>query len=385
VTAISSSEGHVRGSVQGRFETVRQLLEQAVGMQPGWSGSVAVYLEGDLVVDLWAGPSYDATSLQFAYSSTKGAASLCLALLIDRGELDPDRAVSAYWPEFAEDGKKDISVRWLLSHQAGLVSVDGGFTLQEYIEHTELAGRLARQPPYWKPGQGHGYHPLTWGTLVDELTRRVTGTSLGEFFEAEIRQPHAIDFFLGLPDEEQSRVVVSVEQSSRADDPRGWPTGTLALLALNADCRFPSLSELERSPYARAAALPAVSGVGSARGLAKLYATAITGCGNRPLLSTRTTRAIGTPQVHGPDLVLPFETSFGLGFQTPTSRLPLAGAGSFGHDGYAGSIGLCSPRHGLTLGFFTDHVPLPYGGADRLAEAVVHAVTHSTRKGEVRE
>jgi CubicO group peptidase (beta-lactamase class C family) len=374
VTAVSSSQGRVRGSVQDRFQIVRELLEQAVETRPGWSGSVAVYLEGDLVVDLWGGPSYDAKSLQFAYSSTKGAASLCLALLVERGELDPDRAVSAYWPEFAEAGKKDIPVRWLLSHQAGLVSVDGGFTLDEYIEHTVLAGRLARQRPHWKPGQGHGYHPLTWGTLVEELTRRVTGTSLGEFFETEIRQPHAIDFFLGLPDKEHSRVVGSVEQSSHADDPHDWPTGSLALLALNADSQFPSLSDLERSPRAWAAALPAVSGVGSARGLAKLYATAITGCGSSPLLSTQTTKAIGTAQVDGPDLVLPFETSFGLGFQTPTSRLPLVGNDSFGHDGYAGSIGLCSPRHGLTLGFFTDHVPLPYGGADPLAEAVVNAV-----------
>ena len=124
----------------------------------------------------------------------------------------------------------------------------------------------------------------------------------------------------------------------------------------------------------RSAALPAVSGVGSARGLAKLYATTVTGCGGPPLLSSQTTTAIGMAQVHGPDLVLPFVTGFGLGFQTPTSRLPLAGAGSFGHDGYAGSIGLCSLRHGLAVGFFTDHVPLPYGGADPLVERLINAV-----------
>jgi CubicO group peptidase (beta-lactamase class C family) len=372
--AIGSAEGRVRGWVQDRFQNVSALFEEAVENRPGWSGSLAVYVEGDLVVDLWGGPSYDEKSLQLSYSSTKGAASLCLARLIDRGDLDPDRAVAAYWPEFAAAGKKDISVRWLLSHQAGLVSVDGGFTLDEYIEHTELAGRLACQRPYWKPGEGHGYHPLTWGTLVDELTRRIMGISLGELYEAEIRRPHAIDFFLGLPDTEQSRVVSSVEQSARADDPHDWPTAGLALLALNTDSTFPTLSHLERSRRVRGAALPAVSGVGSARGLAKLYAAFITGCGGQPLLSMRTTSAIGTPQVHGSDRVLPFVTSFGLGFQTPTSRLPLAGPGSFGHDGYAGSIGLCSPRHGLALGFFTDHVPLPYGGADPLVEELINAV-----------
>ena len=360
--------------MQDRFQNVPELFEEAVESRPGWSASLAVYIEGEPVVDLWSGPSYDANSLQLGYSSTKGAASLCLALLIDRGELDPDRAVSAYWPEFAEAGKKDIPVRCLLSHQAGLVSVDGGFTLDQYIEHTDLAGRLARQRPYWNPGQGHGYHPLTWGTLVDELTRRATGSSIGELYEAEIRRPQAIDFYLGLPDECQSRVVCSVDQSARADDPHDWPTGDLALLALNADSDFPTLSDLERSPRVRASALPAVSGVGSARGLAQLYAACVTGCGGPPLLSTRTTSAIGTPQVHGADLVLPFATSFGLGFQTPTSRLPLAGPGSFGHDGYAGSIGLCSPRHGLALGFFTDHVPLPYGGADPVGQGLVDAV-----------
>ena len=214
--AIGSSKRRVRGSAQDGFQAVRELFEEAVENRPAWSGSLAVYFEGDLVVDLWGGPSYDATSLQFGYSSTKGAASLCLALLIERGQLDPDRAVSAYWPEFAQAGKKDIPVRWFVSHQAGLVSVDGGFTLDEYIEHTALAARLARQRPYWKPGHAHGYHPLTWGTLVDELTRRVTGITLGEFYEAEIRRPHAIDFFLGLPD----AIAVARRRQRRTDRSR---------------------------------------------------------------------------------------------------------------------------------------------------------------------
>ena len=189
--AIASPEGRVRGSVQGRFRIVRELFEEAVKGRPGWSGSVAVYLDGDLVVDLWGGPSYRRDELSvrlFVYE--RGGVPVPRAA-IDRGQLDPDRAVSAYWPEFAQAGKKDVPVRWLLSHQAGLVSVDGGFTIGEYTEHSALAERLARQQPYWKPGQGHGYHPLTWGTLVDELTRRVTGISLGEFYETELRQPHA--------------------------------------------------------------------------------------------------------------------------------------------------------------------------------------------------
>jgi CubicO group peptidase (beta-lactamase class C family) len=327
-----------------------------------------------LVVDLRGGAAYREDRIQFAYSSTKGVAALCLALLIEQGLLDPDSPVADYWPEFAAAGKQDIPVRWLLSHQAGLISVDGGYTLDEYVEHNALAERLAAQAPAWAPGSGHGYHALTWGTLVDELTRRVAKLSLGEFYDAQLREPDGVDFFLGLPAGETDRVTYSVPPDADADDPERWPTAELAQRALQPGPLFPSLTEIEHNRRARSAALPAVSGVGSARGLATLYALCTTGIGGPPKLSAATTEAVATEQVRGPDLVLPFETSFGLGFQTPNARLPLAGIGSFGHDGFAGSLGLASPAHRLAFGFFTNQIPAPYGGADPAATELVNVL-----------
>jgi len=376
--ATSQSQGQRHalafGSVRPGFEHVRTVFEARLQKTPDWGGAFAAYVNGELVVDLWGGETYAADSLQCGYSSTKGAASLCLALLQEHRELDPNRCVADYWPEFAAAGKRNIPVRWLVSHQAGLAAVEGGFTLDEYIEHTQLAHRLALQAPLWPPGKTHGYHPLTWGTLVDELVRRVTGEPLGAFYEREIRCPNGIEFYLGLPESQDGRVVHSRAQG-RADDSRNSPNPQLLRAALNLDTGFPEPKAMELDRKVRAAALPAVSGIGSARGLARLYATCIDEVGHGPLLSADTTAAVATPQTSGPDWILPFETSFGLGFQTPSTRMPLAGPGSFGHDGFAGSLGFASPNHSrLAIGFFTDHVPKPDGGADAITQDLTRAL-----------
>jgi CubicO group peptidase (beta-lactamase class C family) len=348
------------------FEQVQHAFEQALSTRPGWSGAVAAYLQGDPVVDLWGGPDYAEDSLQYVYSSTKGAAAICLGLLIERGLLDPDASVASYWPEFAAKGKRDLPVRWLLSHQAGLVGVDGGYSLEEYIAHTPVSERLAAQEPYWLPGSGHGYHALTFGTLVDELSLRITGDRIGGFFSAEIAGLLGAEFFIGLPESEDHRVVLGNPLAEA--DSRVWPNPELLERTLNIRPGFPELDEMEKLREVRAAALPAVSGICSARGLARLYAACIGEVGGHPrLLGPQTVAKVSAVQVDGPDLILPQRRSFGLGFQLPADELlPFAGPGSFGHDGRGGSLGYASPRHGLSFGFITNHTPPPFGGADPL-------------------
>lgn len=365
------------GHIDPAYVRLREIFDRALASRPGWGGMVAAYVDGTLAVDLWGGPGYSEDSVQFAYSSTKGVASLCLALLIDSGDLQPDAPVARYWPEFAQAGKAHIPVRWLLSHQAGLIAVEGGYTIDEYIDHDALAQRIAAQTPAWEPGRGHGYHALTFGTLVDELVRRIAGISLASFYNAELRDPNDVDFFLGLPASNLPLVTYSQPPDPADDDPAMWPATELAQTALNPGPLFPALTDLERTPQAQLAALPAISGIGSARGLAKLYALCVTGTDVPPRLSPETITAVATTQAQGNDLILPFETSFGLGFQTPNKRLPLAGGASFGHDGFAGSLGLTSPEHRLSLGFFTNEIPIPYGGAHPIALELVNSLIQS--------
>jgi CubicO group peptidase (beta-lactamase class C family) len=300
------------------------------------------------------------------WSCSKGAASLVAALAVDRGLLDPDALVSRYWPEFAHGGKGGVTVTQLLSHQAGLVSVDGGASFGELVGKGQLADRLAGQRPQWPPGTAHGYHALTFGVLIGELLQRIVGSSLQEQFETEMREPIDAPMYLGLPESEESRVLRCHPSRYRvAQATQDNPVVRAGLLeAAVAVHGVPDAlgSDWIQSRPVRAFGHPAVGGVGNARGLACMYARCVTGTANAaPLLRADTIERIRRPQAEGWDLCLPFETRFGLGFQLDSTISPMAGSGSFGHDGAAGSIGFAHPERRLAFGFVSDHAPPPPG------------------------
>ena len=151
--------------------------------------------------------------MQLVFSTTKGAAALCANLLAQRGELDVDAPVATYWPEFKAAGKEDIPVRWLLCHKAGLPYVDVPMTLEEALAWDPVIRALEAQAPVWEPGTAHGYHATTYGWLVGEVVRRITGKSIGTFFADEIAGPLGLEFWIGLPDAEQHRVAPLVRRS----------------------------------------------------------------------------------------------------------------------------------------------------------------------------
>ena len=157
--------------------------------------------------------------LMCVYSSSKGAVAVCVALLVDDQHLDLDDRVARYWPEFAAEGKGDITVRVALSHQAGLVGLSGGYTVDELVAHTPIAERLAAMHPLWRPGSAHGYHGITIGTLVDELIRRITGTTFRDFYARRVRAALGIDLYFGIGEARPAanRVVQSNRQSCRRD------------------------------------------------------------------------------------------------------------------------------------------------------------------------
>ena len=208
----------VQGSCEAGFEQVREEFERNFAERGELGASVCVVVDGNVVVDLWGGIADEASgrpwerdTLNVICSCTKGATALCGNVLIDRNQLDPDRPVADYWPEFAKNGKQSIPVRQVFNHQSGVAHwqpqlPDGGVCDWESVIHA-----LEDTTPFWPPGTRQGYHGFSIGYLVGELVRRVTGRSVGTFFHDEVAQPLGLDFWIGLPEEIEPRVATTVE------------------------------------------------------------------------------------------------------------------------------------------------------------------------------
>ncbi len=209
----------------------------------------SLHVSGRKVVDIWGGfcdreatKPYDQDTLQLVFSTTKGATAMCANLLAQRGQLDLSAPVSTYWPEFAQAGKADLPVLYLLTHQAGLPAVDATMSAAEAQAWDPMVEALAAQEPFWKPGTAHGYHAVTYGWLVGEVVRRITGRSIGAYFAEEIAGPLGVEFWIGLPEEHEHRVapvsggaVVGPEGAASAS---GDFASTLLARALNAGGAF---------------------------------------------------------------------------------------------------------------------------------------------------
>jgi CubicO group peptidase (beta-lactamase class C family) len=386
--------GQMSGMVLPRYEPVRQLFESMLGEDADYSAGLCAYVAGEKVIDLVGGPHLGATSLVPVFSSTKGAAGICMALLIDRGQLDLDATVSSYWPEFAAAGKQHVTVRQLLSHQAGLVTVDGGISLTELLGHTEVAERLASQRPFWYPGAAHGYHSVTIGTLADELVRRITGESLSAFYEANVRQPAGADFYVGLPETEIGRVLPVLPQLDPTGEQMDWmalasgPWTLMRVLMGDGRTDFPrDPRDLANNPDVWRVGPPAVGGLATAAGLAAVYALTITGITGisgtharvARLLSPQTVAAVSQLQTRGPDMVLGVERAFAIVFQKPIPILPFGSYWAFGHDGAGGSMAFADPQYGMAFGYVPARMTWP-GGADPRAHTLAAAIRECVTK-----
>ena len=201
----------IMGDVAPGWEAVADVLAESIESGEDVGASVAVYHRGERVVDIAGGSftpeggAYDRDTLQLVFSTTKGITAIAVAMCVQRGLLDYDERVATYWPEFAAEGKGDATVAQLLSHQCGLITVDG-LTLAEALDWDTVTGRLAATKPEWAIGSGHGYHAVTYGWLAGELVRRVDGRSLGQFVAEEIVAPLGVELWIGLPEALEPRV-----------------------------------------------------------------------------------------------------------------------------------------------------------------------------------
>jgi CubicO group peptidase (beta-lactamase class C family) len=338
--------------------------------------AVSVYRHGQLVVDLWGGIAdpaigrpWERDTMQIVYSTTKAATTACALLLVQRGELDLDTPVATYWPEFAAEGKQDLPVRWLLTHQAGLVALDRPVARLDALAWHPVVEALAAQRPLWQPGTQHGYHALTYGWLVGEVVRRISGRGLGAFFSDEIAQPLGLDFHIGLPKTEQHRVSRLVQppldfDQAAAADLDQLPESIRALAMALADpnsltrrayaCVEPPFDH--NDPDEQTAEIPATNGICTARALARFYAALIGEVDGHRILTPATLAAATTQHTSGPDLVTLQPFHIGLGFGLPIPTTAWHSATSFGFGGLGGSLGYADPATGLAFGYVMNNI-----------------------------
>jgi CubicO group peptidase (beta-lactamase class C family) len=391
----------VHGTVVPGFEGVCEAFATNFADHGEVGAAVSVVVDGRTVVDLWGGVAdattgapYGEDTLQLVFSSTKGATALCASLLAQRGELDVDAPVASYWPEFAQAGKGEIPVRWLLTHEAGLPFVDAPLELENLLAWDPAVDALAAMAPVWDPGTAHGYHAVTYGWLVGEVVRRITGRSLGTFFADEIAGPLGLEYWIGLPDEQQARVAPLTSRGlpgpaggGKGDGELGFDglvasldqilgPDSLAIRALGGSVTLPFVvaDGVFNRRDVRAAELPAVNGVTNARSLARMYAAIVgrvDGSDAGPLLTDEQLAAAASTQSSGPDKVLILDTSFGLGFMVSSAFSPYGGLRAFGHSGAGGSVGFADPDHGIGFGYVMNRMTANLSGDPRTRGMIV--------------
>ncbi len=362
-----------------------------VGENPGEIGAaVSVYADGRPVVDLWGGLAdrdanrpWDKDTIVEVASTTKGATAICAHLLVQRGELDVDAPVVKYWPEFGQAGKDQIPVRWLLSHQAGLPVIDTRLTFEDACAWHPVIRALEAQKPLWQPGTEHLYHAHTFGFLVGEVVRRITGKSLGTFFADEVVAPLGLSSWIGLPKEQHQRVArityapFNLEELTDglieatgldADTVTAWiqslyAPGSVAARAGELGGAFDVTSDMPNDRAFLAAEFPAANMVTDARSLARMYASTVSEVDGVRLLEPATVERMTVVQtdrtrMHGlpPGLTIPADRSFymSLGFWRACPPMPWIGPGSFGHPGSGGSVAFADPDAGVGFGYVTN-------------------------------
>ncbi len=363
----------VQGSCDPKFQAVRQEFERNFRERGEVGASVCVTVGGETVVDLWGGVARTDTkapwtkdTIGIVFSSTKGATALCAHMLASRGQLDLDAPVAKYWPEFAQAGKSQIPVFMLLNHQAGLPAVRAPLPQGAYANWDLMVNALAKEEPFWEPGTRNGYHALTIGWLVGELVRRISGKSLGTFFQDEVAKPLGLDFWIGLPEDKESRVAPMI---AAEPDPESLffreiakPGSLQSLVLLNSGNYMGAAPEYD-TRAAHAAEIGAAGGITNARGLAGMYAPLACGGKGRgvELVNPDVLARMGrVASATGRDAVLVIPSRFALGFmktmdnrrQPPGLRdSTLISEEAFGHVGAGGSFGFADPKAGMSFGY----------------------------------
>jgi CubicO group peptidase (beta-lactamase class C family) len=389
----------VYGTVAPGFERVREAFDENFRKRDEIGAACCVYVKGERVVDLWGGfrdertrAPWEPDTMVIVFSTTKGMTAVALAVAHSQGRFDWDDSVANYWPEFAQNGKAAITVRQLLSHQAGLSVVDVPLEPPKLANLDELAKVLAAQRPSWEPGTRSGYHAISLGWYESELLRRIDPRkrSAGRFFAEEVAKPLGIEFFIGLPASVPIERLARIKAVNKASllfkmNPKTlpWPFVRDMLLPKRLAARTFSnpkvrASELVRMPEYRTVEMPASNGIGSARAIARVYASMATG-GHELGIKPATLDALKSPAVApsggSRDLVLHVDAAFSCGFTKPCAMTRFGTSDTaFGTPGAGGSFGFADPDRELGYAYVMNH--MGYHIADDPREKALRDATY---------
>lgn len=336
--------------------------------------SVAVYQDGECQLSLGKGScdkagerSWTTETLVPIYSATKGPAAATVLLVLDRAGLQPNGVVAEVWPTFPV---RQATFAQVLSHQCGLSGLDKRVDVADYAA---VIAAIEAQDPAWPLGDGHGYHPRTFGFLVDEIVRRVDGRSLADVWENDVRRPAGWDLFIGLPEAESHRVatlypgkMTTTPESEQSFYKEYGTRGTITQKAFASPSGLNSVAEMN-TPRAWQMGLPAMGGVASADGLAKFYQQFVSGGAAQSAFSARVRGWIGSRQTNGWDRVLQRETSFACGVMldpidsvSGQKRRSIFGPSldAFGHPGAGGSHAFVDPSRRLSFAYTMNQMEL---------------------------
>ena len=390
----------VQGTVAPGFERVRDAFEQNFRTRRELGAACCVYVKGERVVDLWGGlrdaqtrAPWEADTMVIVFSTTKGMTAVALAVAHSRGLFDWDEKVATYWPEFAQNGKGDVTVRHLLSHQAGLSAVDEPLDPRKLADLDGLARVLAAQKPSWAPGTRSGYHAISIGWYESELLRRIDPKqrSAGRFFADEVAKPLGIDFFIGLPDavkDDRIAKMIAVNKLRLLFKINAktlpWPFVRDMLMPKRLAARTFSnpdvrAAELVKMPEYRTLEMPASNGIGSARAIARVYSSMASGgaeLGIKPATFDALKKAPILPSGGPRDLVLHVDAAFSCGFTKPCPMVQFGtSASAFGTPGAGGSFGFADPDRELGYAYVMNR--MGYHIADDPREKALRDATYA--------
>jgi CubicO group peptidase (beta-lactamase class C family) len=344
----------VHGNTADGFDAVRSVMAASIASGADIGASYCATKNGETIIDIWGGHAdaaktrdWDRDTIVNVYSTTKTMTALVALMLADRGVIDFDERVAAYWPEFAAEGKADVTVAHLMSHASGLSGWKEPLQRDDLYDWQKCIDLLARQAPFWEPGTAAGYHGVTQGYLVGEVIRRATGKTVGTIFREEIAEPLGADFHIGLPASEDARVGELIPPPSEVDaSPASELQKNMA--------RNPGIDVGATTMRAwRGAEIPAAGGTGNARSVAQVHAILANGgtAGGKTFLSEAGCRRALDCQIEGMDLVLGIPVRYGMGFGLAGGMVPLPNASCCYWGGYGGSIAIIDMEAHTTFAY----------------------------------
>jgi CubicO group peptidase (beta-lactamase class C family) len=370
INGVSFAEQDVKGAVASGFEPLGEAFARTLDVCHGRGAALHVRVDGEVVADLWGGnASADQSWLQdtptVIFSCTKGLVSILAGELVRDGLLDLDAPVSTYWPEFAQHGKGAMPVRWLFTHRAGLPAVRKDLQLAEVVDWDRMVQILADEEPLLQPGEVHQYHALTFGWLAGEIVHRVSGKGVDEFFAERITEPLGVEAWIGVPEDELSRVaqlyvgslppeplelVAEVNPELASLNERAMTLGS----AFSADVA--AEDQGFNSDQVRQAVIPGAGGIATAQALATIWSATVSDAEQIRLLNERVIVDMSHEQCAGqPAVPLPGPWSrWGTGFMLSSEARPFLTDASFGHDGLGGQVAFADPEYKVGFAYLTN-------------------------------